>query len=183
MRCLFLVKNQYFYHSVVPGLGPEAWIGLYKQLFPGQEHPKPIIDFDKGLGDEEGSTSHPVTSHVVDVNSAAIPVASLPVAQESGPSSDEKPRPSLAEEKLFQPKRRYYSASVEMFLAILAWDVIGTPRMSKSTTIGFDRYAKRKQHHVDPFALEFLQDFFNKISENLGDHLELRMPCPFRCFA
>ena len=103
MRCLFLVKNQYFYHSVVPGLGPEAWIGLYKQLFPGQEHPKPIIDFDKGLGDEEGSTSHPVTSHVVDVNSVAIPVASLPVAQEAGPSSAEKPRPSLAEENCSNP--------------------------------------------------------------------------------
>ena len=55
--------------------------------------------------------------------------------------------------------------------------------MSKSTINTFDRYTTRKQHHADPFALEFLQDSFNMISANLGDHLELRMPCPFRCFA
>lgn len=89
---------------------------------------------------------------------------------------------------LFNPKRRYYSVSVRMFLAVLTWDVIGTPRVAKPNPgdsghgAHYNRFQKRKVHNVDPFGLEFYQSFFNTIAETLGDNLDLKMPCPFRLF-
>lgn len=174
---------------------PEAWIRLYKMLFPGDVHPKRIIAVDNGL-ERQGDDNNTVAENNVNFASA-----SLPLAQEGGPSPTEKaepvpsagkhegPSPSHAGEGiLFNPKRRYYSVSVRMFLAVLTWDVIGTPRVAKPNPgdsghgAHYNRFQKRKVRNVDPFGLEFYQSFFNTIAETLGDNLDLKMPCPFRLF-
>lgn len=66
---------------------PEAWIRLYKMLFPGDVHPKRIIAVDNGL-ERQGDDNNTVAENNVNFASA-----SLPLAQEGGPSPTEKAEP------------------------------------------------------------------------------------------
>lgn len=82
--------------------------------------------------------------------------------------------------RLFREARKLYSADIRLFLAILVWDVIGSPRAAREAPCRFNRFNKRKKHAVDAEGLSFLQQFLNKVGIALCERLTLFLPEAFQ---
>ena len=98
------------------------------------------------------------------------------------PSVTEKAEQSgaaAADDVLFSNRRQLYATDIRQFLAIQLWDVIGRLRPSAYARTIFEAFLGRKAHNVNPFGMEFIQNFLNSVVQALPD-FEIMLPCPCR---